>query len=396
MGEKCPAEPDLCDVEGVDLSQESLGTLESDQGIVGSQDSYTSILPEDGAKVKKKKKDGKKTKKKKSSKSKSKDGDSKDSDGKEHKTKKSSSSRRPEPEGGNTTSNVTMDEFDKVIYNNDPLFSDLELSDKEGDSELQVPSRQRRQTRLMGVGSSGIVIPCTQFGLNSNTMIKFAIISTELQNVLQVSLKRCESEIAGLNRRIQLLEEDLERSEERLSTAQTKLDEASKAADESERAKKALENRGAHDYDRICCLEDIARENTQTVNDAEQKYEEAARKLAITEVDLERAEARLEAAEARAKQLEEEMTLINRNLKTLQIKEVEASQREDSYEETIRDLTHRLKEAENRAAEAERTVSKLQKEVDRLEGDLEKEQLKTKKLQEEMQQTYMEIHELMQ
>lgn len=190
MGEKCPAEPDLCDVEGVDLSQESLGTLESDQGIVGSQDSYTNILPEDGTKIKKKKKDGKKTKKKKSSKSKSKDGDSKDSDGKEHKTKKSSSSRRPEPEGGNTTTNVTMDEFDKVIYNNDPLFSDLELSDKEGDSELQVPSRQRRQTRMIGVGSSGIFIPCTQFGLNSNTMIKFAIISTELQNVLQVSLKR--------------------------------------------------------------------------------------------------------------------------------------------------------------------------------------------------------------
>ncbi|CAI9721628.1 Hypothetical predicted protein [Octopus vulgaris] len=206
----------------------------------------------------------------------------------------------------------------------------------------------------------------------------------------------CESEIAGLNRRIQLLEEDLERSEERLSTAQTKLDEASKAADESERAKKALENRGAHDYDRICCLEDMAREYTQTVNDAEQKYAEAARKLAITEVDLERAEARLEAAEARAKQLEEEMTLINRNLKTLQIKEVEASQREDSYEETIRDLTHRLKEAENRTECAERECNLLHKGKAVLEGDLEKEQLKTKKLQEEMQQTYMEIHELMQ
>ncbi|CAI9721613.1 Hypothetical predicted protein [Octopus vulgaris] len=201
----------------------------------------------------------------------------------------------------------------------------------------------------------------------------------------------CESEIAGLNRRIQLLEEDLERSEERLSTAQTKLDEASKAADESERAKKALENRGAHDYDRICCLEDMAREYTQTVNDAEQKYAEAARKLAITEVDLERAEARLEAAEARAKQLEEEMTLINRNLKTLQIKEVEASQREDSYEETIRDLTHRLKEAENRAAEAERTVSKLQKEVDRLEDELLAEKERYKAISDELDQTFAEL-----
>jgi len=38
-----------------------------------------------------------------------------------------------------------------------------------------------------------------------------------------------------LNRRIQLLEEDLERSEERLGSATAKLSEASQAADESER-----------------------------------------------------------------------------------------------------------------------------------------------------------------
>jgi tropomyosin-1 len=38
-----------------------------------------------------------------------------------------------------------------------------------------------------------------------------------------------------LNRRIQLLEEDLERSEERLGSATAKLSEASAAADESER-----------------------------------------------------------------------------------------------------------------------------------------------------------------
>lgn len=48
-------------------------------------------------------------------------------------------------------------------------------------------------------------------------------------------LLQAESEVAALNRRIQLLEEDLERSEERLATATAKLAEASAAADESER-----------------------------------------------------------------------------------------------------------------------------------------------------------------
>ena len=48
-------------------------------------------------------------------------------------------------------------------------------------------------------------------------------------------LLQAEGEVAALNRRIQLLEEDLERSEERLATATQKLAEASHAADESER-----------------------------------------------------------------------------------------------------------------------------------------------------------------
>jgi len=71
---------------------------------------------------------------------------------------------------------------------------------------------------------------------SSNTMMKFSVIKNELHNIMNVQLKRAEGEVAALNRRIQLLEEDLERSEERLNTATTKLAEASQAADESERS----------------------------------------------------------------------------------------------------------------------------------------------------------------
>lgn len=41
--------------------------------------------------------------------------------------------------------------------------------------------------------------------------------------------------MAALNRRIQLIEDDMERSEERLKIASAKLEEASQMADESER-----------------------------------------------------------------------------------------------------------------------------------------------------------------
>lgn len=46
---------------------------------------------------------------------------------------------------------------------------------------------------------------------------------------------KTEAEVGGLQRRIVLVEEDLERTEERLAQATQKLEEASHAADESER-----------------------------------------------------------------------------------------------------------------------------------------------------------------
>ena len=47
----------------------------------------------------------------------------------------------------------------------------------------------------------------------------------------------------ALNRRVQGLEEDLEKCEDKLLIASQKLDKASTAADDSERMRKVLENR---------------------------------------------------------------------------------------------------------------------------------------------------------
>lgn len=52
-----------------------------------------------------------------------------------------------------------------------------------------------------------------------------------------IKISRCQAEsvMATLNRKVQQIEEDLERSEERSTTAQQKLKEASEAADEANR-----------------------------------------------------------------------------------------------------------------------------------------------------------------
>ncbi|XP_046966848.1 tropomyosin-2 isoform X4 [Vanessa cardui] len=229
---------------------------------------------------------------------------------------------------------------------------------------------------------------------SSDTMMKFSIIKNELQNIKNTALKRAESEVAALNRRIQLLEEDLERSEERLATATAKLAEASQAADESERIRKALENRTNMEDDRVAILEAQLSQAKLIAEESDKKYEEVARKLAMVEADLERAEERAESGESKIVELEEELRVVGNNLKSLEVSEEKANQREEEYKNQIKTLTTRLKEAEARAEFAERSVQKLQKEVDRLEDDLVAEREKSKVLQEEMEATLHDIQNM--
>ncbi|XP_030035250.1 tropomyosin-2 isoform X5 [Manduca sexta] len=229
---------------------------------------------------------------------------------------------------------------------------------------------------------------------SSDTMMKFSIIKNELQNIKNTALKRAESEVAALNRRIQLLEEDLERSEERLATATAKLAEASQAADESERARKVLENRSLADEERMDALENQLKEARFLAEEADKKYDEVARKLAMVEADLERAEERAEAGESKIVELEEELRVVGNNLKSLEVSEEKATQREETYEGQVKLLDAQLKEAEARAEFAERSVQKLQKEVDRLEDDLVAEREKSKFLQEEMEATLHDIQNM--
>merc|ERR1712051_138827 len=140
---------------------------------------------------------------------------------------------------------------------------------------------------------------------------------------------------AALNRRIQNLEEDLEKSEERLLTATQKLDQASTAGDDSQRMCKVLENKSLSE-------------------EADKKYDEIAKKLVTVESDLERAEERADTSEHKIIELEEELRVVGNNLKSLEVSEEKANQREESYKEQIKTLTAKLKQAEARAEFAER------------------------------------------
>merc|ERR1712200_194613 len=133
--------------------------------------------------------------------------------------------------------------------------------------------------------------------------------------------------------------------------------------------------------------------------EADKKYEEVARKLAMVEADLERAEERAETGESKIVELEEELRVVGNNLKSLEVSEEKASKKEESFSTQLRTLTAKCKEAEARAEFAERSVTKLQKEVDRLEDDLLGAKEKNKKMKKKwrllsrISRTYELVHE---
>merc|ERR1712083_727774 len=73
----------------------------------------------------------------------------------------------------------------------------------------------------------------------------------------------------------------------------------------------------------------------------------------------ERADDRLSDDQARITELTEEYKIVSDNMKSLEASEAVALAKEESYEEIIRDLTQRLKDAEGRAMEGQKQVSKL-------------------------------------
>merc|ERR1712087_898848 len=200
-----------------------------------------------------------------------------------------------------------------------------------------------------------------------------------------------EEEVSGLQRRVILLDDDIGRSEGRLSVESKKLEEVRKLADEVERARKILENKGMQNDERIDSLDANIIIATSVAIDSSRKMEEASRKLAMTQVDLERTLSRCEESEVEIQELEDELKVVGQNMKTLELFETEALMRQEKYEETIRTLAANLKMTEIQAAHAEREAAKLLKELDGVKADLEDWKDKYQEICVELEQTFNEM-----
>merc|ERR1712117_594113 len=173
------------------------------------------------------------------------------------------------------------------------------------------------------------------------TAEKLGYVSLQLEEK-EKALSAAELEMNALTRRVSGLEEDLEKTEEKLLVANQKFDKAATAADDSERMKKVLQNKAEEDEKKMMQLEADLKAARTAAEDADASYEEISKKLLQCEADLERAEERAETGGTHIMELEEELRVVANNLKSLEVAEEKANQREKSYKENIKNLTAKL------------------------------------------------------
>merc|ERR1739844_733191 len=193
------------------------------------------------------------------------------------------------------------------------------------------------------------------------------------QEAKEAQVEAAELEFNRLNRRVGELEEDLEITENKYTIAIQKYDKAATEADDSDRMAKELADA------------------QKRAEEADKCYDEAQKKMQLAEASLEVNGERADVSEFKIIELEEELKVVANNLKSLEVSEDKANQRESFYKTEIKRLTTKLKQSETRSEFAERSVVKLQKEVDRLEDELVNEQDKFKAITEELDATFAEM-----
>nr|ADQ26719.1 tropomyosin 1 low molecular weight isoform [Mesocestoides corti] len=203
-----------------------------------------------------------------------------------------------------------------------------------------------------------------------------------------------EAEVAAMTRRIRLLEEDFEQSSGRLTETSTKLDDASKAAEESESARWRLNNQQGADELKISELERAIATATMATEEAEWKYEETMKRVAIAQQTLATTQEQAETIEAQARELEEKLTTVASELKAKEIACEKNAELEAMYLKRLDLLREQLKEAESRAEAAEAVSKRYEQEIQRVKETLSSENKTFTLLRQEIDSALDEYHSI--
>ena len=200
--------------------------------------------------------------------------------------------------------------------------------------------------------------------------------------------KLAEDDVNNLNRRMLLVEEEVKRRDTELANCVMSICHRSKEADKIARQVKVLQSKTMTNEVLLEELDKEVKEAKFMHEDGDRKYVEIARRDGIMEEELKRALERAALAEDKNFEIEEQLRSVGENMKSLEVAEEKAIEREERFKEQIRSLVMRLKEADKRAEYGEMTITKLNIRIDEIEDEIVREKLKVKKLSDELSDTF--------
>jgi len=118
------------------------------------------------------------------------------------------------------------------------------------------------------------------------------------------------------------------------------------------------------------------------------KHDEISRRLGVMEDELRKAFDRAENSDKRTAEIDEELRVVGENMKTLEVAEEKALNREEKYKEQINVLLQRLKMADARAEYGEMNITKLNQRIDSIEDDIVREKIKIQHVSNELSDTF--------
>jgi len=198
-------------------------------------------------------------------------------------------------------------------------------------------------------------------------------------------LEKGESEVASIERRILLLQQDLDDVSARCEISDDKLGEVQEEGVSVEEARRQLEESETEGDEKLQTLEDEVKEAKRQLEENQTKLVDAQRKHVVVKRDIEKTVAKAESLEKRVQVLEETIANATDNLKELEEREGESSMKEERNSEEILLLEGQFKEAEVRADAAERSCNVLQLNIQETSAEIQTWITKRERIEKEME-----------
>ena len=201
--------------------------------------------------------------------------------------------------------------------------------------------------------------------------------SKALLSEANVRLESAESETNSFRRRLKILQGEVTKTNERLAERQERLNTLESKTAEHEIAVKSLEDQEVEGDERLGTLSDEIKRGQVEVETYDTQWREAIRKEVVLLNDVEKADSRFQENSSRIEHLMKAINNASAQIKDLEAREDDQSERDTLNEEKLAFLAEQYKEVLIKAEAGERDAARLERIIAGLEADIQNSKNKT-------------------